>query len=120
MSPNASTQATRRQRRRELDRKVARRDADAAACGSGRAAARRREPGTLSYQRIGVSQLMQADPGCTIGAAQRHARRDYAEEAAESQPGHEDEREDEDHLVVIDTSAASLERPDATSLLPLR
>ena len=65
VNPNASTQPTRRQRGRELDGEVARRDPRAALAAAA-ASTTYETTGTLSYQRIGVSQLMHAEPGCTI------------------------------------------------------
>jgi hypothetical protein len=52
------------------------------------------------------------------GAAQRDAGRDDAEEAAESEPRHEDEGEDEVHVLVIDTAGEALERLRLRHLLP--
>jgi hypothetical protein len=42
-------------------------------------------------------------------AAQRHAGGYHAEEAPDREPGHEDEREDEVHPLVIDIRAGALE-----------
>ena len=68
----------------------------------------------MSYQRIGVSQLMQAEPGRTIERRSGTRAADHAEEAADGEPGHEDERQDEVHHLVIDTRATALERRAAS------
>ena len=106
--PEREHAAHEEQRGRELDGEVARRDADtAAAAAAAQHRVREHRHVVVPADRRLAAHARRSRPHDR--AAQGHTRGDDAEEAAQCEPGHEDEREDEVHRFLIDIRAAPLE-----------